>query len=283
MSRRLLMMRQAPGKGTAQHIHGQHTYHETAQNHTLPDLVQVDDIRGDLHVHTSATDGSATILELAEAARDLGLEYICITDHSHSSVIANGLDAKRLAKQIKEIRKLNETLEGITLLTGSEVDILANGRLDFEDALLAELDFVMASVHSGMGGPREKVTKRVLAAMENPYVTCIGHPTGRLIGEREAMDLDMAAVIKHAAQTRTALEINANPYRLDLKDIHAHMAIESGVKLAIGTDTHHLAGFGLIAYGVDTAARAWVTKEDVLNTLTLAPLKRWINKKRKGS
>ena len=255
---------------------------EAAKNHSLPELVDPDDIISDFHMHTNESDGNCDILEFVEVAIDWGYKYICITDHSRSSAIANGLSAKQLARQIKEIRKINEKVKGITILAGSEVDILANGSLDFEDKLLAELDFVIASVHSGLVGPRQKVTMRTLKAMDNPYVNCIGHPTGRLIGQREAMDLDIAAVINHAAQTHTALEVNANPWRLDLKDIHCRMAIEAGVKLAIGTDAHSAHGLGLMSYGVATAGRGWATKSDVLNTLSLAKLKSWIKNKRPG-
>jgi len=239
---------------------------DAAGSHTLPELVRLKDIRGDLHIHSRASDGNCSISELAEAAKKLGYKYICITDHSKSSAIANGLSAKRLARQIKEIRRLNEQIEGITILAGSEVDILADSSLDFDNKLLAELDFVIASIHSGMTGPRQKVTARTLKAMDNPHVRCIGHPTGRLIGQREPMDLDIAAVIKHAAETHTALELNANPWRLDLKDTHCRMAIEAGVKLVIGTDTHNIAGLGLMGFGVATAARGWATKADILNT-----------------
>ncbi|NQT02491.1 MAG: DNA polymerase/3'-5' exonuclease PolX [Planctomycetes bacterium] len=243
---------------------------DAAGSHTLPELVRLKDIRGDLHIHSRASDGNCSISELAEAAKKLGYKYICITDHSKSSAIANGLSAKRLARQIKEIRRLNEQIEGITILAGSEVDILADSSLDFDNKLLAELDFVIASIHSGMTGPRQKVTARTLKAMDNPHVRCIGHPTGRLIGQREPMDLDIAAVIKHAAETHTALELNANPWRLDLKDTHCRMAIEAGVKLVIGTDTHNIAGLGLMGFGVATAARGWATKADILNTLETA-------------
>jgi len=253
---------------------------QAAKSHSLPELIRLEDIKGDFHMHTKASDGDCDIYELAEAAKELGYKFICITDHSKSSAIANGLSAKRLAQQIQQIRKINETLKGITIFAGTEVDILANGSLDFDDKLLAELDFVIASVHSGLASPREKVTTRTLKAMDNPYVNCIGHPTGRLIGQREAMDLDMAAVIKHAAQTHTALEVNANPWRLDLKDIHCRMAIEAGIKLVIGTDAHSTAGLGLMGYGVATAGRGWATKADALNTLSLAKLKSWIKTKR---
>lgn len=253
---------------------------EAATKRALPELLQLSDIRGDFHMHTFGSDGRCDIEEMAEAAQTLGYEFICITDHSESSIVANGQTPKRLAKQIRRIHAINARLEEITVFAGAEVDILANGALDFDDALLADLDFVLASIHSGLGGPRAKVTSRTLKAMDNPYVTCIGHPTGRLIGQREAMDLDIAAVIEHAAQTRTALEINANPYRLDLKDIHCKMAVEKGVKLTIGTDAHSAPSLGLMPFGVATAARGWATKTDVLNTLTAAQLKTFIKTKR---
>lgn len=253
---------------------------EAARSHALPRLVQTEDIRGDFHMHTLASDGRNEIEQMVEAARELGYEFLCITDHSESSVIANGQSPKRLAKQIEQIRRIAAKLKGITLLAGAEVDILADGSLDFDNKLLADLDYVIASIHSGMTSPREKVTMRTLRAMENPYVSCIGHPTGRLLGQREAMDLDIAAVINQAAQTHTALEINANPYRLDLKDLHCKMAAEAGVKLAIGTDAHSTEGLGLMHFGVATAGRGWATKDDVLNTLSPAKLKSWLRDKR---
>jgi len=253
---------------------------EAAKNNSLPELIELVDVKGDFHVHTNASDGDCNLTEIVQAAKDIGYKYICITDHSRSSAIANGLSAERLAKQIKQIHKLNEKLKGITILAGTEVDILANGSLDFDDKLLAELDFVIAAIHSGLASPREKVTSRTLKAMDNPYVNCIAHPTGRLIGQREAMDIDIAAVIRHAAKTHTALEVNANPWRLDLKDTHCRMAIEAGVKLAIGTDAHSVAGLGLMGFGVATAARGWATKADVFNTLSPAKIKSWANSKR---
>jgi len=253
---------------------------DAAKTHSLPDLIKFDDIKGDLHVHTNASDGDCDISELAEAAKDMGYKYICVTDHSRSSAIANGLSPKRLAQQIKQIHKLNEQLKGITILAGTEVDILADSSIDFDNKLLAELHFVIAAIHSGLASSREKVTTRTLKAMDNPYVNCIAHPTGRLIGQREPMDIDIAAVIEHAAQTHTALEVNANPWRLDLKDVHCRMAIEAGVKLAIGTDAHSIAGLSFIGYGVATAARGWATKADVLNTLSAARIKSWAKTKR---
>ena len=253
---------------------------EAARAHALPQLVRIEDIRGDFHMHTVASDGRNSIEEMAEAAQQRGYKFLCITDHSESSVVANGQSPKRLAKQIEQIHKIAAGLKGITLWAGAEVDIGTDGSLDFDDKLLAELDYVIASIHSGMGSPREKVTMRTLRAMDNPYVSCIGHPTGRLLGQREAMDLDIAAVIEQAARTGTALEVNANPYRLDLKDVHCKMAIEAGVKLAIGTDAHSTAGLGLMHFGVATAGRGWATRDDVLNTLSPAKLKAWLRAKR---
>ncbi|MBA7649256.1 DNA polymerase/3'-5' exonuclease PolX [subsurface metagenome] len=245
-------------------------------------MIELEDIKGDLHVHTNDSDGDCDISELARAAKKTGYKYICVTDHSKSSAIANGLSPKRLAQQIKQIRKLNEQLKGITVLAGTEVDILADSSLDFDDKLLADLDFVIAAIHSGLASPREKVTSRTLKAMDNPYVNCIAHPTGRLIGQREPMDIDIAAVIKHAAQTHTALEVNANPWRLDLKDTHCKMAIEAGVKLALGTDAHNIESLGFMNFGVATAARGWAAKADVLNTFSAAKIKSWAASKRKS-
>lgn len=253
---------------------------EVARTHKLPELIDFKDIKGDLHVHTDASDGDCSMSEMVMVAKKIGYKYICITDHSKSSAIANGLSAKQLAGQIKQIRKLNEKIKGITIFAGTEVDILADGHLDFDNKLLAELDFVIASIHSGLASSREKVTTRTLKAMDNPYVNCIAHPTGRLIGQREPMDIDMAAVIKHAAETHTVLEVNANPWRLDLKDVHCKMAIEQGIKLTIGTDAHSTIGFGLMGYGVATAGRGWVTKNDVLNTLSTDKIKNWVKAKR---
>lgn len=253
---------------------------EAARKHALPDLVQIQDIRGDFHAHTNATDGSATIEEMAQAAKELGYKFLCITDHSQSTTIANGQSPERLARQIQEIHRINAKLKGFTLLAGAEVDILADGRLDFEDELLADLDWVVASIHSALGGDRKKVTDRTRKAMDNPYITCIGHPTGRVLGHREAMDLDIPAVVEHAAKTGTALEVNADPSRLDLKDIHCRMAVEAGVKLALGTDAHSPGGLSHISFGVATAGRGWATKADVLNALSITKLRSWIKSKR---
>jgi DNA polymerase (family X) len=253
---------------------------EAAQKHKLPELVRLEDIKGDLHMHTTASDGSCELEELVNAAKQKGYQYICITDHSPFVAIASGLSSARLAKQIEKIRKFNDRLKEFTVFVGSEVDILADGSLDYDDKLLAELDFVIGSIHSRMAGDRHTITTRVLKAMDNHYLHCIGHPTGRLIGEREPMDIDMQAVIKQAANTQTAMEVSSNPYRLDLKDVHCKIAIEAGVKLVINTDTHKLHQLDYMPFGVATAARGWATKADVLNTWPLAKLKTWLAGKR---
>jgi DNA polymerase (family 10) len=253
---------------------------EAAKKHKLPRLVRLEDIKGDLHIHTTASDGSCELEELVGAAKNKGYKYICITDHSPFVAIANGLSPTRLAKQIDKVRKFNDRQKDIAVLVGSEVDILADGSLDYDNKLLAQLDFVIGSIHSRMAGDRETITKRVLRAMDNPYLNCIGHPTGRLIGEREPMDIDINAVIKHAAETHTAIEVSSNPYRLDLKDVHCKMAVEAGVKLVINTDTHRLHQLDYMPFGVATAGRGWATKADVLNTWPLARLKTWLAAKK---
>jgi DNA polymerase (family X) len=254
---------------------------EAASAHSLPELVTLADIKGDLHMHTAATDGRCEIIDLVNAAKKLGYKFICITDHSESSALTHGLSPERLIRQIEQIRKLNEQIKGITIFAGTELEIHADGALDFNNQLLAELDFVIASVHSGLAGEREKLTRRILKAMDSPYVNCIGHPTGRLLGQREAMDIDMAQIIKHAAATGTALEVNANPLRLDLKDIHCRLAIEAGVKLAINSDAHSPEQLGLMNFGVATAARGWVTKDDILNNFSVAKIRSFVKAKRK--
>lgn len=232
------------------------------------DLLTLSDIRGDVHMHTTASDGSNTIEEMALAAKALGWKYVCIADHSKSSTIANGLDAKRLRRQIEAVRKADAKVKGIRIFAGSEVDILADGSLDYNDKLLAELDFVTASIHSGLGKDAETNTRRTLAAIRNPYVNMIGHPTGRMIQVREAMSLDMEAICKEAARTGTALELNANFYRLDLKDQHARLACEVGAMLCIACDAHATDQFDQMRYGVITARRAGLCKRHVLNTRT---------------
>lgn len=243
-------------------------------------LITLDDIRGDLHMHTDASDGTCDARTMAAAAQERGYEYIAVTDHSKSSAIANGLSIDRMWKQIERIRELNKSLKAITVLVGCECDILSDGKLDYPDQVLAACDFVVASVHSALRQDRKKVTSRVLKAMENPFVTLLGHPTGRLINKREAMDLDMNAVIAKAVETGTALELNAAWQRLDLCDLHVRHARDAGVMLCIDTDSHSTAQLDQMRFGILTARRGWLRKQDVLNTRPLPDLRKWIQKKR---
>lgn len=248
----------------------------------LPALVSLDDIRGDLHMHSTYSDGRDSIEEMAAAAKARGYEYIAICDHSKSEPIANGMPVERLRAQIEEIRALNRRLKGFTVLAGCECDILTGGRLDYPDELLAQCDLVVASVHMGLGQDRATVTARTIKAMENPYVTIIGHPTGRLLGRRDTMDLDIDAVVRAAASTGTALEVNASWQRLDLKDVHIRQAIAAGAMLSIDTDAHDTEQLDMMIYGVKTARRGWATKESVLNARMLAGLKKFVANKRQG-
>jgi DNA polymerase (family 10) len=254
---------------------------EAAAAGKLPKLLKLSDIRGDLHTHTTASDGQAGIEQMAEAAIQRGYKFLAITDHSKTQVIANGLSAERLLKHAAEIRKVSDRLKQITLLAGCEVDILADGHLDFEDSILAELDFVVASPHVALKQPQDKATDRLLRAIENRYVNLIGHPTGRLIFEREGLPLDTARIFKAAAETGTALEINAGWPRLDLNDVNAKAAITAGVKLAIDTDAHSVAGLSAMQFGIDVARRAWATAGDVINCMSLAELRGFVKNKRK--
>ena len=244
------------------------------------DLLTLRHIRGDLHMHTTASDGRNSAVEMAEAARSRGYEYICITEHSQSSAIAGGLKEPLLVGHMLDVRALARRTEGIEIWIGSEVDILADGSLDYPDELLSQLDFVIASIHFGMGTDIEANTRRTLAAIRNPYVNCIGHPTGRLINEREAMPLDMEAICKEAARTGTALEINANNFRLDLKDEHARLARDLGAIVVINTDAHATDQLDQIQFGVMTARRAWLRRSDVLNTRPAAEVRAFVAAKR---
>jgi DNA polymerase (family 10) len=246
---------------------------EAAANGKLPILVEEADIRSDLHMHTTWSDGQLSILEMARAAKANGLNYIVITDHSVSLGIANGLSIERLQQQKVEIRAANKALgPEFRVLHGTEMEIRADGSMDFPDDVLADLDFVIASLHTSLGQPKEQVTNRVLSAINNPHVDMIAHPTGRLFPDRAGADLDIDAVIAAAAATGTILEVNANPARLDLRDVHARQALEKGVKIAINTDAHSPGEFELRQYGVATAQRGWATAADVVNTWPLEQL-----------
>ena len=249
-----------------------------AKTGRLPRLVSASDIRGDLHVHSDWTDGTASIADMAAAAQAQGYEYMALTDHSRRVAMAHGLDPARVSRQIRAIDRLNDKLKGFTILKGTEVDILKDGRLDLPDSTLARLDVVVASVHSFFDLPREAQTDRMVRAMENRHVSIIGHPTGRLIGEREPYEIDMDRVIAAARDTGCCLEINSEPDRLDLNDIHAHAAKVAGVKLAVSTDAHSVNAFAYIRFGIDQARRGWLTADDVINTRSLAVLRKLLKR-----
>jgi DNA polymerase (family X) len=240
---------------------------EAAKNRTLPVLVQLEDMRGDLQMHTTASDGRNAIEQMGEAAQKLGHEYIALTDHSKAVTVANGMDEKRTLEQIKKIRAAQQHVPGIRLLAGIEVDILKNGKLDLDAEVLAQLDVVVASVHSYMNLTREEMTERLLAAIENPYTQIIAHPTGRLIMRREPFDYDMEKILDAAKKQGVAMECNSYPDRLDLRDVHLRMAKQRGVKVVISTDAHSITHLPFIKYGVITARRGWLEKKDVINTL----------------
>ncbi|MFK7789778.1 MAG: DNA polymerase/3'-5' exonuclease PolX [Phycisphaeraceae bacterium] len=247
----------------------------------LPMLIELSDIKADLHTHTFASDGKWSIEENALAMAARGHHTVAITDHSKGQVQANGLSDERLVQHIEAVREVAKKLKGkITVLAGSEVDILSDGRLDYPDELLAELDVVVASPHAALSQEPKKATARLLKAIENPYVTMIGHPTGRLVLRREGLSPDMEALIKAAADRGIALEINANHWRLDLRDTHARLALEHGVKLAINTDAHGEGDLTQLPYGVLTARRAGAAKEDVINCMTASALKKWLQSTR---
>jgi DNA polymerase (family X) len=244
------------------------------------DLLAHEDIRGDLHMHTTASDGRNTIEEMIAGARARGYAYLCITDHSRSSTIANGLTPERLREHIDSVRKVAAKTRDITVWIGAEVDILADGALDYDDELLAQLDWVVASVHSGQNRDVDHNTRRTLAAIANPYVNVIAHPTGRLLGKRDAMPLDIETLAREAARTGTALEINASTFRLDLKDQHARLARDLGAMICINCDAHSVEQFDQMTFGVCTARRAWLRRGDVLNTRSAAEIRKFVQKKR---
>jgi len=252
---------------------------EAAEKKRLPELVELGDIRGDLQMHTVASDGRNTIEEMAQAAARLGYQYIALTDHSKAVTVANGLDEKRTVEQIRRIADAARKIDGIHLLAGSEVDILKNGRLDLDDEVLAQLDVVVCSVHSFMNMERGAMTERLLAAIENPYTQIIAHPTGRLLLRREAFPYDMEKILDAAGKHGVAMECNAYPDRLDLNDVHLRMAKERGVKITISTDAHTTKNLEYMKYGVGMARRGWIERRDVLNTLPYAEFRRALRPK----
>ena len=249
----------------------------------LPRLIERTDLRGDLHCHTTATDGKADVKTMARAARDAGLEYLAITDHSQAPAMANGLDEHRALAHASHIREVSQRLDGITLLAGIECDVRTDGTLDLAEDCLAELDLVIASVHSAFAQGEAQMTDRILRAIESPVVDVVGHPTGRLLLRRDPYRLDIEQVLRAAARTGVAMEINSQVHRLDLSDIHARLARARGVKLIISTDAHAPAGFDLLRWGVTVARRAWTEPDDVLNTQPLEAFRSLLRRNRKGA
>jgi DNA polymerase (family 10) len=247
---------------------------DAARRGKLPKLVGLEDLRGDLHCHSRATDGRDTIEAMAKAAAERGYEYLSINDHSRHVTVAHGLDRKRLLQQVRAIDRLNARLDGITVLKSVEVDILEDGKLDLPDGVLKELDFTVGAIHYGFGYSRARQTTRVLRAMDNPYFSILAHPTGRLINAREAYDIDLERVLEAARERGCVMEVNAQPDRLDLDDRGCRLAKELGVKVAISTDAHRAADLDLMRFGVDQARRGWLEPGDVVNTLPLAALRR---------
>lgn len=246
---------------------------DAAREGRLPQLVQLGDLRGDLHAHTNATDGRNSLKEMARAARARGLEYLAICDHSRRLAVTHGLDAKRLLAQLDEIDRLNETKPGLALLKGIEVDILEDGRLDLPDGVLGRLDLVVAAVHSHFNLPRERQTERILRAMDRPHFTILAHPSGRLIQEREPYDVDLPRLIRQARERQCFLEVNAHPERLDLADAYCRMAKEEGVLVSINSDAHSVLDFENLRFGVGQARRGWLEPADVLNSRPLSALR----------
>ena len=252
---------------------------QAAQSGGLPELIERADLRGDLQMHTTRSDGHQSLEQMAEAARTLGLRYIAITDHTQSMAVAGGQTVEELLQQRDEIEALNRQYDDLHILAGAEVEIRADGTLDYPDLVLAQLDFVVASLHTGLRTGRERTTERMLAAIRNPHVDMIAHPTGRLIGRREGADLDMEAVLQAAADMGTAIEINAHPDRLDLPDRYVRRAVELGVHLAINSDAHDIGDFDFLFFGVAVARRGWASAEDVINTWELSRLLTWLSER----
>jgi DNA polymerase (family 10) len=247
---------------------------EAALKHKLPKLVELSDIRGDLHSHTNETDGHYTLAEMVAVAQAKGYEYLAITDHSQRLTVANGLDKKRLLAQIRAIDALNEQLKGFTILKAIEVDILEDGSLDLPDDVLKELDLTVCSVHSKFNLSEKKQTERIVRAMDNPHFKILGHPTGRLLNQRPPYALDLSQLLQAAKERGCVVELNAQPERLDFNDIYCRMAKEVGVKVAISTDAHSIYHFDFMRFGVGQARRGWLEADDVINTRNLRDLRK---------
>lgn len=251
---------------------------EAALKEQLPKLIELEDIKGDLHVHTRVTDGKNSLEEMVDAAQKKGYQYIANTEHSKHVTVAKGLDANALMEHIKKIDKINASLKNFTVLKGIELDILDDGSLDLPDEILKELDIVVCAIHYKFNLPREKQTERVLRAMDNKYFNIFAHSTGKLINERSPYDIDMEEVMKKAKETGCILELNSHPSRLDLDDIHCKMAKDMGIKIAISTDSHSINGYDNISYGIGQARRGWIEENDVINTKNISELKKLLKK-----
>lgn len=251
---------------------------DAARAGQLPKLVTLADLQGDLHAHTTATDGHDSLEDMIKAAQELGFKYLAITEHSRHLTVAHGLDQRRLLKQVEQIDRINDTLTDFTVLKGIEVDILEDGRLDLPNTVLAKLDLVIGAVHSKFNLSREKQTRRILKAMENPYFTLLAHPTGRLIQQREPYDVDMDWIIRKAAERGCFMELNAHPERMDLLDTYCMMARDEGVLVSINSDAHSVTDFDNLTYGIGQARRGWLEKKDVLNTRPLKSLKKLLGR-----
>jgi len=253
---------------------------QAAQENALPKLVTLDDIRGTLHMHSKWTDGGNTIEEMARACKELGYEYCAITDHSQSTRVAGGLNVTELRKQRQEVERVRQRLDGVSLLAGIEVDILPDGSLDLPDDVLAELDIVVASVHSHLQMSQKQMTERILTALAHPTVDILAHPTERLINKREPIAVDLEAVFQAAKENDVALELNAQPDRLDLSDIQVSRARELGVKIAVNSDAHSVENLRFMRYGVDQARRGWLEKTHILNTMTWPQFRKWLQRRK---
>lgn len=252
---------------------------QSAKNHTLPHLIELKDIRGDLHCHTNETDGAFTLEEMVEAAKEQGYEYVAITDHSQSLKITHGMDEKRLLQQIKLIDRLNEKLHNFKILKSMEIDILEDGSLDLSMAVLKELDLTVCSVHSKFRLPRDLQTERIIRAMDNPYFNILGHATGRLLKHRPAYDIDVPRILQAAKDRNCFIEVNAQPARLDINDIYCKLAKDLGVKIAISSDAHTTRGFSFMILGINQARRGWIEAADVINTYPWPQLKKMLKRK----
>lgn len=253
---------------------------EASQNSTLPNLVKIDNLKGTFHNHTTASDGKNSLEEMANAAIDLGLQYLGISDHSKSSVQANGLSADRLLNQIDEVKKYNNNAENFKVFSGVECDILKNGNLDYDDSILSQLDYSVASVHSSFSLTEKEMTKRVIKAIENPFVTMIGHLTGRLLLIRKPYDINVSKIIDACAENNTIIEINANPRRLDMDWRWWKHAKDKGVKCSINPDAHKIEHFQFLHFGIKIAQKGWLESSDVVNCLPLGKIEKLLNLKK---